>query len=658
MNRQRLFDEAAERLSRLVGDLCVLAMVGDSPGRFEPVAVRHRSESTRRLVEGALAAADLDSAGRWPLARRAVESGEPVLVTRPPGGYSRLDPALRPYVVEHSVSSVLFVPVRARGLTIGVAALAREGAERSYTSDDHGVVKAVVIGGERRLSELRSGGAQPDRHTAVLVRRDGARIEVEVATEPLDDGGDRVVALAERSPSADGSSARSGSRPTSSIRSTPRSSAGIATGGRAREPGGRGTLRLLRPGGARSAVARSDLAPGGGRVRGRSASRGHRPGRVRGRDRPAPQGREHLHRLQPNRRGARTRGRARGLRRDRRRRHGAPARARGARAQPRALPSAVQGTPDPHLHGAERPRTSCSSTSTTPPTGSARAMSPACSEAARANWTGTTRAPREPRRHGVGEPGDRSSDAFDRPDEAFGHHLRARAARPRDGSRRTARRRTEARLRFQAELLDRVDAAVVAVDTEGIVTHWNRCAQQFYGFSAEEAVGASISDLTACSNVEDRESLLERIGSGDRPWEEGFKPRRTDGETIPVYARYAPVRGPGGRDDRVRRSLRRCLGARAGAGEAPSGRDPLPRPGRAAAGHNVRRRTRRGRLVLRLPADRVDARLHARGVAGRPGAVAPSPARRGPRPGARRDRARRGARRRDRDRGPHPRPRR
>ena len=86
VNRQRLFDEAAERLSRLVGDLCVLAMVGDSPGRFEPVAVRHRSESTRRLVEGALAAADLDSAGRWPLARRAVESGEPVLVDEASGG--------------------------------------------------------------------------------------------------------------------------------------------------------------------------------------------------------------------------------------------------------------------------------------------------------------------------------------------------------------------------------------------------------------------------------------------------------------------------------------------------------------------------------------------------------------------------------------------
>jgi diguanylate cyclase (GGDEF)-like protein/PAS domain S-box-containing protein len=110
----------------------------------------------------------------------------------------------------------------------------------------------------------------------------------------------------------------------------------------------------------------------------------------------------------------------------------------------------------------------------------------------------------------------------------------------------TARRRTEVRLRFQAELLDRVDAAVVALDTEGTITHWNRCAQEFYGFSEAEAVGASISDLVARVDVEDREALLERIGTGEGPWEVEFKLRRADGEVIPVYARNATVRGSGG----------------------------------------------------------------------------------------------------------------
>ncbi len=85
VDHEQLFGEAAQRLSRLVGDLCVIAMLGERPGRFEPVAVRHRSESTRRLVEKALAAADLDSE-TWPLARRAARSGEPVLIDDVPSG--------------------------------------------------------------------------------------------------------------------------------------------------------------------------------------------------------------------------------------------------------------------------------------------------------------------------------------------------------------------------------------------------------------------------------------------------------------------------------------------------------------------------------------------------------------------------------------------
>ena len=47
-----LFSQAAERIVRLVGDLCVIALAGERPEVFEPVAVSHRSESTRRLVEG------------------------------------------------------------------------------------------------------------------------------------------------------------------------------------------------------------------------------------------------------------------------------------------------------------------------------------------------------------------------------------------------------------------------------------------------------------------------------------------------------------------------------------------------------------------------------------------------------------------------------
>jgi diguanylate cyclase (GGDEF)-like protein/PAS domain S-box-containing protein len=78
------------------------------------------------------------------------------------------------------------------------------------------------------------------------------------------------------------------------------------------------------------------------------------------------------------------------------------------------------------------------------------------------------------------------------------------------------------------------------------VTHWNQSAQTFYGFSKEEAVGVSVASLAARLQVEDREALLERVGTGDSHWEVEFELRRPDGEVIPVYARNAPVRDADG----------------------------------------------------------------------------------------------------------------
>src|SRR3712207_6963768 len=57
----------------------------------------------RSLVEHALAEADLDS-GAWPLARRAVQSGEPVLVEdlASEGLLDMVNPAIRPYLEDRS----------------------------------------------------------------------------------------------------------------------------------------------------------------------------------------------------------------------------------------------------------------------------------------------------------------------------------------------------------------------------------------------------------------------------------------------------------------------------------------------------------------------------------------------------------------------------
>lgn len=52
-----------------------------------------------------------------------------------------------------------------------------------------------------------------------------------------------------------------------------------------------------------------------------------------------------------------------------------------------------------------------------------------------------------------------------------------------------ARRQSEAQVRFQANLLDMVDQAVVANDLKGRTIYWNRYAEKLFGWTAEEALG-------------------------------------------------------------------------------------------------------------------------------------------------------------------------
>src|SRR4029079_17947911 len=53
----------------------------------------------------------------------------------------------------------------------------------------------------------------------------------------------------------------------------------------------------------------------------------------------------------------------------------------------------------------------------------------------------------------------------------------------------------ERELRFQAQLLDQAFAAVSATDTSGVVTHWNRHAEELYGWTRDEAIGHRMSEL-------------------------------------------------------------------------------------------------------------------------------------------------------------------
>jgi diguanylate cyclase (GGDEF)-like protein/PAS domain S-box-containing protein len=106
----------------------------------------------------------------------------------------------------------------------------------------------------------------------------------------------------------------------------------------------------------------------------------------------------------------------------------------------------------------------------------------------------------------------------------------------------TARKATEARLRFQAQLLDQVDVAVIATDMGGLVTHWNAHATRIYGWTREEALQRPIRDLTVGpSDAATVVAIWSRLRAGES-WSGDFIARRKDGTTFPAQVHDSPIR--------------------------------------------------------------------------------------------------------------------
>ena len=105
----------------------------------------------------------------------------------------------------------------------------------------------------------------------------------------------------------------------------------------------------------------------------------------------------------------------------------------------------------------------------------------------------------------------------------------------------TERKRAEEEIRFQAYLLDAVEQAVIATDLNGKITFWNSFAENLYGWTASEALGANILDLTPSVKMKDHAAeIFERLQSG-QSWSGEFEVRRRDGTSFPATIEDSPI---------------------------------------------------------------------------------------------------------------------
>jgi PAS domain S-box-containing protein len=95
-------------------------------------------------------------------------------------------------------------------------------------------------------------------------------------------------------------------------------------------------------------------------------------------------------------------------------------------------------------------------------------------------------------------------------------------------------------------LLDQIDAAVIAVDLDTLVTHWNAHAEALYAWSRDEVLGRSIRSIGfAAPARETADRVIEQLRQG-LSWEGDVELMRKDGTRFLALVRNSPLRDPSG----------------------------------------------------------------------------------------------------------------
>jgi PAS domain S-box-containing protein len=103
----------------------------------------------------------------------------------------------------------------------------------------------------------------------------------------------------------------------------------------------------------------------------------------------------------------------------------------------------------------------------------------------------------------------------------------------------------DAALRLAA-IVESSEDAIVSKDLNGIITSWNRGAEQLFGYPAAEAVGQSITLVIPPDRVGEEDAVLARIRRGERVEHFDTVRRRKDGTLVDVSLTVSPIRDPNG----------------------------------------------------------------------------------------------------------------
>jgi PAS domain S-box-containing protein len=97
-----------------------------------------------------------------------------------------------------------------------------------------------------------------------------------------------------------------------------------------------------------------------------------------------------------------------------------------------------------------------------------------------------------------------------------------------------------------AAIVESSDDAIVSKDLTGVITSWNKGAEQLFGYTPDEVIGKPVTILIPPERHNEEPEILERVRRGERVDHYETVRRRKDGTPVDVSVTVSPVRNENG----------------------------------------------------------------------------------------------------------------
>jgi PAS domain S-box-containing protein len=110
----------------------------------------------------------------------------------------------------------------------------------------------------------------------------------------------------------------------------------------------------------------------------------------------------------------------------------------------------------------------------------------------------------------------------------------------------TERKRAERSTALLAAIVDSSDDAIVSKTLDGIITSWNKSAEQMFGYTADEAIGKHVTLIIPRDRWDEEADIISRLRRGERVDHFQTIRRRKDGSLVDVSLTISPVKDSSG----------------------------------------------------------------------------------------------------------------